>query len=200
MVSIPGPYGATNQYYNATPGFQCVEFTDRFLAVADGFGAVMANGSEVVMNYHAAYPNTTVVVNGTAGAVGHPPTAGDALSFSTTPSFYDATDGHTAVVVSSRVNAAGNGRVEIAQENVSPADYLYSLRLVAWRLVDPREPPNAEFQYPYAEWLVVPSVGASGVTVPPLVTPSASSGASSNQVRSVVAAKTRHVRRDRKTT
>jgi hypothetical protein len=160
-VSIPGPYGSLDHYYNATPGFQCVELADRFLAVADGFPAVMANGSEVVMNYHAAYPKTTVILNGSAGAVNHAPVAGNVLSLSTVPSFYDPSSGHVAVVVASHVNAAGNGTVEVAQQNVSPADYLYTLDLVAWRLVDPAEPANAEFQYRYAEWLEVPATHGS---------------------------------------
>jgi len=197
IVSIPGPYGSSVGSGNGTPGFQCVEFSDRFLAVVDGLGSVIANGSEVVMNYHAAYPATSVVINGTAGAVGHPPAAGDVLSFSMTPSFYDPTDGHTAVVLSSRVNAhTGNGTVHLAQENVSPSDYLYTLKLVSWRLVDPNEPSDAEFQYPYAEWLVVaPATPATGV-VPPLLTPSATTVTTTPTVQLTVAHRTT-IRRER---
>lgn len=172
-VSIPGPYGSLEGYYNSTEGFQCVEFADRYLAVADGFRAVMANGSEVVMNYHAAYPTTTtVVVNGSTAAVGHPPQTGDVLSLSTVPSFYDPSAGHVAVVVSAHVDAAGNGTVKLAQQNVSPADYLYTLDVSGWRLEDPSEPGNAEFQYRYAEWLVVPSHHRAAKAIPSLLSAS----------------------------
>ena len=55
----PGPYGADIVYSNATPGFQCVELADRFLAVVDGLAPVFANGQQVAANYHAAYANTS---------------------------------------------------------------------------------------------------------------------------------------------
>lgn len=156
-VVQPGPSGAVAGYYNATPGFQCVELADRWLAEADGLAPVMAEGSQVAMNYHAAYPSvTTLVLNGSRAAVGHAPSPGDVISFSQVPDFQDPTDGHVAVVVSTRVDPrTGDGVVEIAQENVAEAAMRRDLLLEGWRLVDPSEPPNAEWQYPYAEWLHV---------------------------------------------
>jgi hypothetical protein len=157
-VDQPGPSGDVGaRFYNATPGFQCVELADRYLAVADGLAPVLAEGSQVAANYHAAYPTKTrLVLNGSPGAVGHPPVAGDVISFSEVSDFQDPTDGHVAVVVSSRVDRrTGDGVVDIAQQNVAEDAMRRSLLLEHWQLVDPEEPPNAEWQFPFAEWLHV---------------------------------------------
>lgn len=152
-VDLPGPGGSLGRYYNATPGFQCVELAERYLALVDGLPPVKAEGSTVAANYHKAYPDSRLTVNGTPGAVGHAPVAGDVISFSLVPSFLDPTDGHVAVVVHSAVDpASGNGTVVIAQENVAPADYRMTLAMRAWRLYDPAEPSHAALQYPYAAW------------------------------------------------
>jgi hypothetical protein len=141
---------------NGTPGFQCVELAERYLDVAYGFAPINAEGDTVAMNYHAAYPRTTLIVNGTPGAIGHAPVSGDVVSFSLSPGFDDYSDGHVAVVVTSNVDkTSGNGTVVVAQENVSSSDYLYTLDLDHWSLHDPAEFANAEFQFPHAEWLHV---------------------------------------------
>lgn len=172
-VNIPGPYGATGTYYNATDGFQCVELAERFLALDDGLAPVKANGSTVAMNYHAAYPETGLVVNGSLGAVGHAPEPGDAISFGFSNDFASTGDGHVAVVVGSHVDVDGNGVIDIAQENVGTGQYLRPLDLVGWRLVDPVEPSNPEWQFSSAEWLEVhaPSVltGSSATVAVALV-------------------------------
>ncbi len=159
-VDVPGPFGALGTYFNATSGFQCVELAERYLAVVDGLAPVKANGATVAMNYHAAYPTTTLVRNGSPGAVGHAPAVGDVISFSWWEGF-SGTDGHVAVVVRSSVDSAGDGTVTVAQQNVSASDYLYTLGLTHWRLYDPSEPGDAEFQYAYAEWLSVPPLRTS---------------------------------------
>lgn len=152
-VDLPGPGGSMARYYNATPGFQCVELAERYLAVVDGLAPVEANGSTLAAAYHAADPRSRLTVDGTPGAVGHPPLAGDAISFSLVPSFLDPTDGHVAVVVASAVDrATGDGTVVVAQENVAPSDYRMVLDVHDWRLYDPAEPADAALQYPYAEW------------------------------------------------
>src|SRR5258708_26278484 len=102
-VNIPGPFGALGAYFNATPCFQCVELAERFLSVVDGLAPVHANGAQVAMNYHAAYPNTQLFVNGSAGAIGHAPSTGDVISLSQYSGFV-GTDGHVAVVTGSLVN------------------------------------------------------------------------------------------------
>jgi hypothetical protein len=173
-VGLPGPYGlATDVYYNATPGMQCVELSERYLAVVDGLAPVHANGAQVAMNYHAAYPRSHLYVNGSTAAVGHPPVAGDVLSFSYSPSFsYAGGDGHTAIVVRSAIDMkTGNGTIVIAQENVSSSDYLRTLYLSGWRLHDGND-GGTEYGYPYAEWLDArmyrahaPASGATGALV-----------------------------------
>jgi hypothetical protein len=155
-VTLPGPYGSTGYFFNATTGFQCVELAERFLALADGLPPVLANGQQVAANYHAAYANTELYVNGSRGAVGHPPVAGDVISFSNAPGFDAYTDGHVAVVSSSAVDAkTGDGAVTIAQENVGAGYQRYTLLLEDWRLVDPNSPSDALFGFAYAEWLHV---------------------------------------------
>ena len=155
-VDLPGPGGGLSRYFNATPGFQCVELAERWLALYDGIAPVRANGDTVAANYHAVDPRSLLVRNGTPGAVGHAPAPGDVISFSLAPDFVDPTDGHVAIVVASRVDAAGNGRVVVAQQNVSSADYKMVLGLAHWRLFDPGEPADAALQYPYAEWFHTP--------------------------------------------
>lgn len=151
-VDLPGPRGRLGAYYNATPGFQCVELAERWLSIADGLAPVMAEGDQVAANYHAAYPNSLYIVNGTPEAVGHAPVRGDVISFSSVPGFDGTDDGHVAVVVASHVSGAGDGTLLVAQENVGPGAYHKVLDLIGWRLVDPSDPANAEFQYPYAAW------------------------------------------------
>ena len=157
-VDLPGPDGTVaGGYFNATPGFQCVELAERYLSVAYGLSPVKAEGSSLAANYHRANPWTSLVVNGSPGAVGAAPVRGDVISFSTVSSFLDPGDGHVAVVVASHLDrATGDGTVTIAQENVAAAEMVRTLALVRWRLEDPTEPANAEWQYHDAEWLHVP--------------------------------------------
>ncbi|HLX78132.1 MAG TPA: CHAP domain-containing protein [Acidimicrobiales bacterium] len=154
-VTIPGPYGAFGYYYNATSGFQCVELAERFLAVVDGLAPVLANGQQVAANYHAAYVNTSLYVNGTPGAVGHAPKKGDVISFSNAPGFDAVAAGHVAIVDKSKIDARGNGTVTIAQENVGAGYWIYTLDVDHWRLVDPMWAPDALWGFGYAEWLDV---------------------------------------------
>jgi hypothetical protein len=153
-VDVPGPGGTTVGYYNATPGFQCVELAERFLAVVYGLAPVHADGESVAANYHAAYPDTELYVNGSAGAVGHAPEPGDVLSLSVDPSFASSNDGHVAVVVRSDVDhSTGDGTIVVAQENVASTDYLKTIDVVGWRLEDPAEPADPEYQFADGEWL-----------------------------------------------
>jgi len=180
LVDLPGPYGADRGYYNATPGFQCVELADRFLAVVDGLAPVHGNGQAIAANYHAAYSNTSLYVNGSPQAVGHPPVAGDVISFSDAPDFDAWSAGHVAVVTASSFNrATGNGTVTVAQENVGPGFWNYTLHLVNWRVEDPTTAPDAEWGFPYAEWLqVTPYRAAFGAPPAGLVAKSAQSALS----------------------
>jgi hypothetical protein len=103
-----------------TAGYQCVEFSERYLY--DRYGVTMnaaANGDQVVADYAAMYPGLfTAIKNGTPH---HAPAPGDVLSLSVVPGFDSPDGGHTAVVQSSTVSAAGNGTVTAVEENASAA-------------------------------------------------------------------------------
>src|SRR5690349_17858154 len=117
---IPGTNGGPNVHPYpgslATPGYQCVEFSERYLYYK--YGATMGistNGDQVVAHYAAKYPSLfSVVANGTASEA---PVQGDVLSFSTVSTFNSASGGHTAVVQASSVNSAGNGSITVVEEN-----------------------------------------------------------------------------------
>ena len=101
-------------------GYQCVEFSERFLFYK--YGVTMGggtNGDQVVGNYATQYPSMfTVVANGTPNAA---PVQGDVLSLSTVPTFDSSDGGHTMVVQSSIVNSAGNGAITTVDENNTTA-------------------------------------------------------------------------------
>ena len=126
---------------------------------------MFANGQQVAANYHAAYANTRLYVNGSRQAVAHPPVKGDVISFSDAPGFDSWSPGHVAVVSASSVDrATGDGTVTVSQENVGPGYWRYRLDLVDWRIEDPTTAPNAEWGFRYAEWLhVLPYRVAFGV-------------------------------------
>ena len=178
-VMIPGPYGSAGHYFNATPGFQCVELAERYLAVVDGLGPVLANGQQVAANYHAAYANTHLYANGSRQAVGHAPGKGDVVSFSNAPGFDAYSDGHVAVVIGSSVDhSTGDGTITLAQENVGAGYWIDHIDVVHWRLVDPTSPGDALFGFAYAEWLhVTPYRSAEASSSVGLLTVNSSSGA-----------------------
>ncbi len=106
-----------------TPGWQCVELSERWLTLAYSLRGVPADGWQVASNYSHAYPNalTHYFNNGTPGLVPEP---GDVLSF---------TWNHTAVVTNSQVGSDGKGSITIIQENVSP-DGWGSLSVNNWKV------------------------------------------------------------------
>jgi len=127
------------------PGYQCVEFSERYLYYR--FGATMAiptNGDEVVANYVAKYPSEfSSIANMT---VGQAPVQGDVLSISTAANFKSRSGGHTAVVQSSAVNSSGTGTVTIVEENASAAPSgVQTLKITAWKV--------AVKGYAYVKWL-----------------------------------------------
>jgi Putative Ig domain/CHAP domain len=103
-----------------TAGYQCVEFSERYLY--DRYGVIMGiatDGDQVAAHYAAGYPGLFMVIrNGTPHRA---PAAGDVLSLSAAPGFDSASGGHTAVVQSSSVSAAGNGTVTVVEENANAA-------------------------------------------------------------------------------
>jgi CHAP domain len=128
-----------------TPGYQCVEFSERYLH--DRYGISMnvpTNGDQVAAHYAADFPGLFTLVRN--GAPHLAPRAGDVLSLSNAPGFDSASGGHTAVVQSGSVNAAGNGTVTVVEENGSPSGVAV-LAVTAWTVRYPG--------FRYLEWLTV---------------------------------------------
>jgi hypothetical protein len=126
-----------------TPGYQCVEFSERYLYYR--YGAIIGiptNGDQVAAHYAAKYPALFMIVrNGTPHRA---PAAGDVLSMSAVPGFDSAAGGHTAVVQSSSVSAAGNGSLTIVEENAVPTG-IQVLPVSDWSVT--------YHGFPYMEWL-----------------------------------------------
>ncbi len=103
-----------------TPGYQCVEFSERYLFYRYGVTMdIPTNGDQVAAHYAAKYPALFMLVN--SGTPNRAPVAGDVLSMAKVPGFDGSDGGHTAVVQSSSVNSAGNGTVTIVEENAVPS-------------------------------------------------------------------------------
>jgi hypothetical protein len=132
-----------------TPGYQCVEFSERYLYYR--FGVTMnipTDGDQIAAHYAARYPGLfTIVANGTPHRA---PVDGDVLSMSEVPGFDAAEGGHTAVVQASSVDAAGNGTVTIVEENAVPSG-VEVLRVKDWYV-------TYSSLFPYMEWLTTVGV------------------------------------------
>jgi Putative Ig domain len=133
-----------------TAGYQCVEFSERYLY--ERYGVVMdipTDGDQVAAHYAAGYPGLFMLIkNGTPHRA---PAAGDVLSLSAAPGFDSASGGHSAVVQSSSVNAAGNGTVTVVEENAGAAGVAV-LQVSDWTVRFPG--------FAFAQWLTT-----SGLTV-----------------------------------
>jgi hypothetical protein len=148
-VPACGPTGETNiatpgSGGGYTPGFQCVELSERFLYVSRGWAALPGNGAQVAGNYSAKY-GAPLVSNGTAGEAPQP---GDVMSFSNTSGFTDT--GHTGVVTASKVNSSGNGTIDLLSENIGPkgreTGNLSTFKVTNWKVA-------RVFGYAYSEWV-----------------------------------------------
>jgi hypothetical protein len=139
VVPACGPRGSqvrtpVNPYPGSltTAGYQCVEFSRRYLYYK--YGAIYnysTNGDQVVDHYAKAYPTFfTVVPNGT---VRKAPVPGDVMSFSTVSSFHSSSGGHTAVVQASSVGSTGTGTITLIEENNSASGVLV-LPITAWKV------------------------------------------------------------------
>ena len=126
-----------------TAGYQCVEFSERYLYQRYGVTMdVATNGDQVAANYAAKYPGLFMIIrNGTPHRA---PAAGDVLSLSAAPGFDSANGGHSVVVQASSVGLAGDGSVTVVEENAD-ASGVAVLPVRGWRVLDPG--------FRYAEWL-----------------------------------------------
>jgi hypothetical protein len=158
----PGNGGAAAPVYAYpgalwTAGYQCVELSERYLY--DRYGVTMGiatNGDQVAAHYAAGYQGLFMVIrNGTPHRA---PAAGDVLSLSTAPRFDSASGGHTAVVQSSSVNAAGDGTVTVVEENADAAGVAVLL-VSGWRVRYPG--------FRYVEWLTTAGLTVTSPHPPP---------------------------------
>jgi hypothetical protein len=153
-----GPKTPISPYPGAlrTPGYQCVEFSERYLYYRYGVTiGISTNGDQVAAHYAAAYPALFMIVkNGTPRRA---PVAGDVLSISEVPGFHAASGGHTAVVQSSSVNAAGNGSLTVVEENAVPSG-IQVLPVSNWSLT--------YHGFPYVEWLTTVGLLVTTPTLP----------------------------------
>ena len=129
------------------PGYQCVEFSERYLYYKYGVKTLGAtNGYQVVDHYYTWYPSLFTKYSN--GAVGHAPVKGDVLSFSNVSTFTnDKSNGHTAVVQSSSVSSSGNGTITIIEENggAHAANGSQVLTVSGWKV--------QYSPHPYVKWL-----------------------------------------------
>ena len=155
-----GPKTPVSPYPGAlrTPGYQCVEFSQRYLYYRYGVTmGIPTNGDQVAAHYAAAYPTLFTIVK--SGTPHRAPVPGDVLSMSTVPGFDSAAGGHTAVVQSSSVDAAGNGSVTIVEENAVPSG-VQVLPVSDWAVT--------YHGFPYMEWLTTAGPAGPVVTTPTL--------------------------------
>jgi hypothetical protein len=139
-----------------TPGYQCVEFSERYLYYRYGVTMnIPTDGDQIAAHYAAKYPGLfTIVPNGTPHRA---PVDGDVLSMAEVPGFDGADGGHTAVVQASSVNAAGNGTVTIVEENAAPSG-VEVLPVDHWYV--------RYSGFPYMEWLTTIGVVVTSPWLP----------------------------------
>ena len=138
-IEIPGP-GLTKGI--STPGFQCVELSERFLYVTHGWGTIGANGAQVAERYAAAH-GVPLIANGTAGIAPH---VGDVMSFSNENFANLKEAGHTGVVIASNVNSSGNGTITLLSENISGDGNESTFAVTGWKVA-------SVFSFTASEWV-----------------------------------------------
>jgi CHAP domain len=128
-----------------TPGYQCVEFAERYLYARFGIRmSILTNGDQVAAHYATNFAALFMLVkNGTPRRA---PADGDVLSMSTSPGFDSASGGHTAVVQASAVDAAGDGTITIVEEN-GVSSGVQVIGVTHWQV--------RYAGFPYIEWLAV---------------------------------------------
>ncbi len=135
------PFAGSRIYYR---GYQCIELVARYLKARFNADPGIANGAQAVDRYVAAYPaRFRKIANGTQHLA---PRKGDVLSLSRSRAFNDV--GHTGIVISSAVGAAGNGSIVAVEQNWGGAGgthgyHRYTVK--SWRV---------QFAaMPYVKWL-----------------------------------------------
>ena len=161
-VMACGPTGGTSIEIPggiSTPGFQCVELSERFLYITHGWGTIGANGAQVAERYASAH-RAPLITNGTAGVTPH---VGDVMSFSKISNFSDT--GHTGVVIASSVDSSGNGTITLLSENIGLPEGTGNssvVKVAGWHVA------NLFGEFPYTEWVQSGSGGGTPPPPPPL--------------------------------
>jgi hypothetical protein len=139
-----------------TPGYQCVEFSERYLFYRYGVTmGIDTDGDQVAEHYAAKYPALFMLVK--SGTPNRAPASGDVLSIAKVPGFDGADGGHTAVVQSSSVNSAGHGTVTVVEENAVPSG-VQVLSVTNWKVTYDG--------FPYVEWLTTAGMIVTTPTLP----------------------------------
>ncbi|HVU74590.1 MAG TPA: hypothetical protein VHE83_16630 [Mycobacteriales bacterium] len=157
-IDIPGDV--------ATPGFQCVELSDRFLYVTHHWKDLVAHGAQVAARYSIRY-GVRLITSGTPGIAPH---KGDVMSFSNQTYTGNATrdanhtdTGHTGVVVASTVDASsGIGTFQLLSENIGNprSGDLTTFTVQAWKI------PTV-FGWHFSEWIQSGSATSTQPTTGP---------------------------------
>lgn len=129
--AVVRPYAGSPTYYR---GYQCIELVARYLKARFNAEPGKANGAQAVDRYAKVYPAKFVQIrNGTKRKA---PRKGDVMSLSGNRRFNDV--GHTGIVVSSKVNRRGNGRVRAIEQNWGGAggtSGYHNYKVRNWRVV-----------------------------------------------------------------
>src|SRR5262249_12109343 len=131
------------------PEWDSSELAFRFMAQVYGVRAYVATAENVVRNYSASSGGGLVeIVNGTFGAA---PVPGDVISFD-----HPTNNGNVAIVVTSAVDANGNGSLTLLSQNDS-ADGWRTVPVTSWTV------RGFSQNTPYG-WLHDPTARATGGT------------------------------------
>lgn len=126
-----------------TEGYQCVEFSDRFIYYKYGLTApAQTNGDQIVDHFAAKYPDKFDV---RTAADKKPLVQGDVLSFAHSSNFNDSSGGHTAVVQSSSIGSDGTGWVTVVEQNSAQAGQA-TFKVDGWGITN-------SSGYKYVKWL-----------------------------------------------
>ena len=98
--------------------FGAPELSLRWMFLAYGTPPYAGNGDQLYGRYDPGHGGKPLLAVAGSGNLDEAPQPGDVISYDT-----GGTGGHTAVVISSRVDGAGDGWVDVMEQNASPTGY-----------------------------------------------------------------------------
>ncbi len=155
-IDIPEAYPYSSGSETYTPGFQCVELTDRYMYVTQHWGAIDGNGATVARIYGSAHSLTPVQ----SRTSGQSPQVGDVISFSVESDFTDdggEYPGHVAIVSADNVGSSGTGSITIFSENYSGTSQTTNLSVNDWAVqaIQTDNKSSELVKTRYSEWLPI---------------------------------------------